>query len=188
VTKCTQESFKFPDVKKRTVEVNFQGGDITSDGGVMLLRQVDKHIGLSKAVAQVLEDNRQQASCQHDSLALLRQQVYALACGYEDLNDHQPLRYDLAIQSAVEREEVLASSSTLCRWENQANRLTAWHVHQVMIERFVASFKRVPKELIMDFDATDDAVHGKQESRFFHGIQITTAFCRGMYSARINCW
>ncbi|SFN30714.1 Transposase DDE domain group 1, partial [Nitrosomonas communis] len=60
--------------------------------------------------------------------------------------------------------------------------------HQVMIERFVASFKRVPKELILDFDATDDAVHGKQEGRFFHGIQITTAFCRGMYSARINCW
>ena len=62
VTKCTQESFNFPDVKKRTVEVNFQGGDITSDGGVMLLRQVDKHIGLSKAVAQALEDNRRQTS------------------------------------------------------------------------------------------------------------------------------
>ncbi len=169
VTKCTRESFNFPDVKKRTVEVNFQGGDITSDGGVMLLRQVDKHIGLSKAVAQALEDNRRQASCQHDSLTLLRQRVYALACGYEDLNDHQQLRHDLAIQSAVEREEILASSSTLCRRENQANRLTAWHIHQVMIEWFVASFKRVPKELILDFDATDDAVHGKQEGRFFHG-------------------
>ncbi|SFN07394.1 Transposase DDE domain group 1 [Nitrosomonas communis] len=82
MTKCTRESFKFPDVKKRTVEVNFEGGDITSDGGVMLLRQVDKHIGLSKAVAQVLEDTRRQASCQHDSLALLRQRVYALACGW----------------------------------------------------------------------------------------------------------
>jgi hypothetical protein len=169
VTKCTQESFNFPDVKKRTVEVNFQGGDITSDGGVMLLRQVDKRIGLSKAVAQALEDIRRQASCKHDSLALLRQRVYALACGYEDLNDHQQLRYDLAIQSAVEREEVLASSSTLCRWENQANRQTAWHIHQVMIDRFVASFKQAPKELILDFDATDDVVHGKQEGRFFHG-------------------
>ena len=169
MAKCTRESFNFPDVKKHTVEVNFQGGDITSDGGVMLLRQADKHIGLSKAVAQVLEDNRRQASCKHDSLTLLRQRVYALACGYEDLNDHQQLRHDLAIQSAVEREEVLASSSTLCRWENQANRQTAWHVHQVMIDRFVASFKQAPKELILDFDATDDAVHGKQEGRFFHG-------------------
>lgn len=169
MTKCTQESFNFPDVKKRTVEVNFQGGDITSDGGVMLLRQVDKRTGLNKAVAEALKDNRRQASCKHDGLALLRQRVYALACGYEDLNDHQQLRHDLAIQSAVERTEVLAGNSTLCRWENQANRQTAWHVHQVMIERFVASFKQAPKELIVDFDATDDAVHGKQEGRFFHG-------------------
>jgi hypothetical protein len=121
-------------------------------------------------------------------LTLLRQRVYALACGYEDLNDHQQLRHDLAIQSAVERAEVLASSSTLCRWENRANRQTAWHVHQVMVERFMASFKQPPKELILDFDATDDAVHGKQEGRFFHGIQIITAFCRCMCSARINCW
>ena len=169
MTKCTQESFNFPEVKKRTVEVNFEGGDITSDGGVMLLRQVDTRIGLSKAVAQALEDIRRQASCKHDSLALLRQRVYALACGYEDLNDHQQLRHDLAIQSAVERAEVLASSSTLCRWENQANRPTAWHIHQVMIDQFVTSFKQAPKELMLDFDATDDAVHGKQEGRFFHG-------------------
>ncbi|SFN16147.1 Transposase DDE domain group 1 [Nitrosomonas communis] len=122
MTKCTQESFNFPEVKKRTVEVNFQGGDITSDDGVMLLRQADKRIGLSKAVAQALEDNRRQASCKHDILTLLRQRIYGVACGYEDLNDHQKLRHDLAIQSAVEREEVLASCSTLCRWENRANR------------------------------------------------------------------
>jgi hypothetical protein len=84
--------------------VNFQGSDITSDGGVMLLRQVDKHIGLSKAVAQVLEDNRRQASCQHDSLALLRQRVYALACGYEDLNDHQPLRHGIMFNNKFRLE------------------------------------------------------------------------------------
>ncbi|SFM43096.1 Transposase DDE domain group 1 [Nitrosomonas communis] len=188
MTKCIQESFNFPDVKKRTVEVNFEGGEITSDGGVMLLRQVDKRIGLSKAVAQVLEDIRRQASCKHDNLALLRQRVYALACGYEDLNDHQPLRYDLAIQSAVERAEVLASSSTLCRWENQANRQTAWHIHQVMIDQFMASFEQPPKELMLDFDATDDAVHGKQEGRFFMVTMTITVFCRCMCSAKINCW
>jgi hypothetical protein len=80
----------------------------------MLLRQVDKHIGLSKAVAQALGDIRCQASCKHGSLALLRQRVYALAGGYGELNDHQPLRHNLAFKSAVEREEVLARSSTLC--------------------------------------------------------------------------
>ncbi|HRQ06082.1 MAG TPA: transposase [Nitrosomonas halophila] len=71
MTNCTQRSFNFPEVKKRVVEVNFAGGDITSDGGVMLLRQVDRQIGLSKAVASVLEDTRRQASCKHDGLSLL---------------------------------------------------------------------------------------------------------------------
>jgi len=169
VTKCTQESFDFPAVKRRTVEVNFQGGDITSDGGVLLLRQMDKRLGLSEAVSQALEDKRRQASCKHDSLSLLRQRIYGLAAGYEDLNDHQSLRDDLAFQTAVERVEALASDSTLCRWENRSDRQAAWLIHEVMIEQFITSFKQAPKELILDFDATDDAVHGKQEGGFFHG-------------------
>ncbi len=169
MTKCTQESFDFPDVKRRSVEVNFQGGDITSDGGVLLLRQVDKQLGLSEAVSNVLKDFRRKASCKHDGLSLLRQRVYGLASGYEDLNDHEQLRDDLAIQTAVDRTDVLASSSTLCRWENRSDRQAAWRIQEVMVEQFVASFKNAPKELILDFDATDDAVHGKQEGRFFNG-------------------
>lgn len=169
MTNCTQESFKFPPLKRRQVEVNFQGGDITSDGGVLLLRQVDHRLGLSKAVARALVDPRRQASCVHDGLSLLKQRLYGLALGYEDLNDHQHLRADRAIQTAVERETVLASSATLCRWENRAGRETAWRLHEVLVDQFIASFKRAPKKLILDFDATDDAVHGKQEGRFFHG-------------------
>lgn len=169
MTNCTQESFDFPDVKKRVVEVNFEGGDITSDGGVVLLRQVDRLIGLSQAVAKALKDNRRRASCKHDGVSLLRQRIYALASGYEDLNDHQDLRHDTAIQTAVERTETLASSSTLCRWENSSDRQAAWDIHAVMMEKFIASFDDTPRELILDFDATDDAVHGKQEGRFFHG-------------------
>ena len=169
MTKCTQESFDFPDVKRRSVEVNFQGGDITSDGGVLLLRQVDKRLGLSEAVSKALQDLRRRASCKHDGLSLLRQRVYALASGYEDLNDHQQLRDDLAIQTAVERTDVLASSSTLCRFENRSDRQAAWGIHEVMVEQFIASIDDVPKELILDFDATDDAVHGKQEGRSFNG-------------------
>ena len=169
VTNCTQESFQFPAVNRRRVEANFQGGDITSDGGVLLLRQIDRHLGLSEAVGRALSDPRRQASCTHDGLSLLRQRMYALALGYEDLNDHHTLRRDAAIQTAVERDQVLASSATLCRWENRADRQAAGRIHQVIIEQFIASFKRKPKKLILDFDATDDAVHGKQEGRFFHG-------------------
>jgi hypothetical protein len=169
VTNCTQESFVFPGCKRRAVEANFNGGDITSDGGVLLLRQADRHLGLCAAVATVLADPRRRASCAHDGQSLLQQRVYALALGYEDLNDHETLRRDLAIQTALDRDEELASSSTLCRWENRADRDTAWRIHEVMVEQFIASFKRPPKKLVLDFDATDDAVHGKQEGRFFHG-------------------
>ncbi|MEE8303118.1 MAG: IS1380 family transposase [Candidatus Tectomicrobia bacterium] len=169
MTNCTQQSFAFPVCKRRAVEANFQGGDITSDGGVLLLRQVDRHLGLCAAVATALDEPRRRASCVHEGLSLLQQRVYGLALGYEDLNDHESLRRDLAIQTAVGRTEVLASSSTLCRWENRADREAAWRIHEVMVEQFIASFKRAPKKLVLDFDATDDAVHGKQEGRFFHG-------------------
>lgn len=73
------------------------------------------------------------------------------------------------MQTAVERESVLASSATLCRWENRADRQTVWRIHEVLVEQFIRSFKRRPRRLILDFDATDDALHGAQEGRFFHG-------------------
>ena len=169
MTECTQESFAFPPCQRRRVEAQFDGGDITSDGGVLLLQQIDQRLGLSRAIAGAVEDSRRQASCQHDLLSLLRQRLYGLALGYEDLNDHQSLRKDLALQTAVKRDTELASASTLCRWENRADRATAWRLHEVLIDQFIASFHRPPKRLILDFDATDDAVHGQQEGRFFHG-------------------
>ena len=169
VTECTQESFDFPACKRRQVEARFDGGDITSDGGVLLLRQADRCLGLSASMAKALEDSRRRASCTHNLQSLVRQRLYALALGYEDLNDHHSLRHDLAIQTAVERDSALASASTLCRWENRADRSAAWRLHEVLVEQFIGSYRRAPKRLILDFDATDDAVHGKQEGRFFHG-------------------
>ena len=109
MTNCTQESFQFPVLKRRIVEANFQGGDITSNGGVLLLQQVDHRLGLSEAVAHTLDDPRRQAGIEHNNLSLLRQRVYALALGYEDLNDHETLRLDLAIQTALGRSEELAT-------------------------------------------------------------------------------
>jgi hypothetical protein len=105
----------------------------------------------------------------HRQVDLLRQRIYGLALGYEDLKDPDTLRKDLAWQSAVERGEELASSPTLCRLENRADRRTAAAMSRVLVEQFIASFKVAPTELILDFDATDDRVHGLQEGRFFHG-------------------
>ena len=169
MTKCYQRSFEFPRVNRRIVEAKFDGGDITSDGGVLLLRQADRLTGLSDSIARALSDPRRQASCDHDVPGLVRQRLYAIALGYEDLNDHDGLRQDVALQTAVERDQWLASASTLCRFENRADRETAWRLHEVLLDQFIASFKRAPKKLILDFDATDDPVHGEQDGRFFHG-------------------
>ena len=168
-TVCHPELFQFPAVKKRAVSASFTGGDVTSDGGVTLLRQTDRRIGLTKALAKVLPDPRDPERIEHPLLALVRQRVYGLAQGYEDLNDHDTLRHDLAWQTAVERDRPLASSPTLCRLENRADRQVAWAVHPVIVEQFIAAFAQPPTELILDFDATDDRVHGQQEGRFFHG-------------------
>ena len=128
MTKCYQKSFEFPRVNRRIVEARFDGGDITSDGGVLLLRQADRLTGLSDSIARALSDPRRQASCDHDVPGLVRQRLYAIALGYEDLNDHDGLRQDVALQTAVERDQWLASASTLCRFENRADRETAWRL------------------------------------------------------------
>ena len=93
---------------------------------------------------------------------MLRQRLYPIALGYDDLNDHEALRQNVAIQTAVERDQLLASASTLCRFENRADRDTAWRMHKVLLDQFIDSFKRPPKKLVLDFDATDDPVHGEQ--------------------------
>ena len=169
MTDCNQFEFNFPRCKRRKVEASFTGGEVSSDGGVLLLRQVDRKLGLTSTVAQALTESRRKKSCRHSLVSLLRQRVYGVCTGYEDLNDHDRLRGDVGLQTAVGRDEELASASTLCRWENRADREAAWAAHGVLVEQFISSFKRAPKEVVLDFDATDTAVHGQQEGRFFHG-------------------
>jgi hypothetical protein len=122
-----------------------------------------------RALDAVLPDPRDPLYVTHRQVDLLRQRIYGLALGYEDLNDHDLLRRDLALQTALERDTELASSPTLCRLEQRVDRPAAVAFHQVLIEKFIASFPTAPRELILDFDATDDRVHGNQEGRFFHG-------------------
>jgi hypothetical protein len=135
----------------------------------LLLRQIDRQIGLMQSVANAIDDYRQTDRVQHDCLSILRQRVYGLAMGYEDLNDHHSLRLDPAIQTAINKENYLASPATLCRFENNMSREAAVSIHKVIVDKFIESFKKPPKELILDFDATDDPTHGKQEKCFFHG-------------------
>ncbi len=169
MTNCNSDELVFPSCCKRRVEADFGGGAVSGNGGALLLRQVDERLGLTAAVARRLVDRRQPGKVEHGQRAQLRQRVYALALGYEDVNDHAELRHDMALQTAVGRVEPLASAPTLSRFENSADRASAWAIHEVLVEKFIASFDRPPEELVLDFDATDDAVHGHQEGRFFHG-------------------
>lgn len=169
MTKCNPQTSLFPMVKGRKIDINFNGGNITSDGGVLLLQQAEKRLHLLSEVDKVLKDPRFSPMIYHSSYSLLKQRVFGICQGYEDLNDHSSLRDDIAFQTAVGRDETLSSSATLCRFEDWASRDTVFHIHEVIVENFIKSFKKPPRKLVLDFDATDDPIHGEQEGRFFHG-------------------
>src|SRR6516164_3110722 len=120
MAECSQLGFELPCLKGKKIEGNFEGGNVTSDGGLVVLRQVDRWLGLTKSLAKRLPDQRDPDKIEHSLESMLRQRIYGLALGYEDLNDHDSLRKDLLWQSAAERTEELGSSSTLCRLENRA--------------------------------------------------------------------
>lgn len=154
---------------RREVEGRFDGGSMTSDAGVMLLSAADRKIGLTQAAARCIADPRNPLLITHAVRDMLRQRVYGLALGWEDLNDHKSLRQDVAMQTAVGVDREVASAPTLCRLERWADRATAVRLSELLVEQFIASFKTAPKELVLDFDATDNPLHGQQEQRFFHG-------------------
>ena len=170
MTECYQSSLEFPRVKRRKIEVNFEGGEVTSDGGMLLLRSVDRQIGLTKALDRAIEDPRVQGRCEHSQLSLLRQRIYAMAAGYEDLNDHGALSGDTVFQTATENDQPLSSAPTLCRLEQRADRATAVAMHEILVDQFINSFEESPKQLILDFDATDNPVHGDQVGKYFNGF------------------
>jgi len=173
MTDCNRNSILFSNLGRRTVEARFDGGSLTSDAGALLLREADRRLHLTAALDGVIPDPRNQNLITHQQRTLLRQRIYAIALGNEDLNDHQGLRQDPLMQLATERgikEDLpLASPPTLCRLENRIGRQTLVAMAEVLVENFIAAQATPPTELILDFDATDDPVHGHQVGRFFHG-------------------
>ena len=166
--KCTKNRIDFGRFGRRVIEADFNGGDLSSDGGLLLLRQVDRHLGLSRAAAAAIPDPRDPERIRHSLRDMLAQRLYGLCCGYEDLNDHQTLRDDVLMQTAVGRDEALASAPTFSRLENRATRAQAWALHGVLIDQFIASHTVAPEELVLDIDASDVPLHGEQELSQFH--------------------
>ena len=173
MTECNSQPIPFSSVGRRSVLADFAGGSITSDAGALLLREADRRLELVDLLDAALPDPRNQSLITHQQSTMLRQRIFAIALGYEDGNDHQQLRDDPLMQLATERgidpDQPLASPPTLCRLENRVSRAALVDIAEVFVEIFIKSYSSAPKELVLDFDATDDAVHGHQVNRFFHG-------------------
>ena len=173
MTDCNTQPLLFSNLKNKKIQADFSGGSLTSDAGAVLLREVDNRIGLINAINRCIPDPRHPFFIVHDQKTMLAQRIFGIALGYEDLNDHQSLRQDPLFQIISERgikdDMPLASPPTLCRLENRIDRKTLAEIARVFVERFIASYTQAPDELILDFDPTDDPVHGNQEKRFFHG-------------------
>jgi hypothetical protein len=166
--KNSRKKFLFTSSKRRSVEGRFDGGEVSSDGGLILMREADRRLGLMKSVAARMGDKRQKGKVRHEAVTLLRQRVMALCAGWEDLNDAEQLQSD-PVHQLASGADALGSAPTLSRFENAQNRASAWAVNEELVEQFIRSKKEAPAYLILDFDATDTPVHGQQEGRFFHG-------------------
>ena len=168
-TKC----IRYKGVQSKKVESDFSGGSITSDAGVMLLRQANQQTKFIEKMNRAIEDRRHPSYVEHEQETMLKQRIYGIASGYEDVNDQEHLRKDPMFQVAANREpgeeHAMASPPTICRFENSGTREDAWRVAEVFVDQFIASYARPPKVVTLDFDATDDRIHGQQEKAFFHG-------------------
>ncbi|QEH33077.1 Transposase DDE domain protein [Aquisphaera giovannonii] len=170
---CNSITLPFSSLEPRAIVADFRGGRLTTDSGALLLRQVAEQTGLCGALDAAISDPRDPRFIVHPQRALIAQRITAIALGYEDLNDHQALRDDPILQLVAgkvpEPDAPLASPPTLCRLENRIDRRTLGRIAEVLVDQFLAAHPTPPEHLILDFDATDDRIHGQQEGRFFHG-------------------
>lgn len=180
MTDCNRQPALFSSLKSQRIVADFDGGRLTSDGGGLLLREADRQLGLVRRLAACIPDPRDPLMTVHDQETMLAQRIFGIALGYEDLNDHDTLRDDPLFSVLADKtpdpDEPLASSPTLCRFENRVDRKALALMSEVFVETFIDSHEQPPKELILDFDATDDLVHGAQEQRFFHGYYDNYCF------------
>jgi len=183
-TECSADLFGFTRVEGHEVVASFDGGAITSDAGALLLGAADDAVKLTERFAACFHDARCPHLIEHEVVTLVGQRVFAIALGYEDLNDHDQLRHDpvmaaLAGKLAARRKDCapVAGKSTLNRLELSRLEPSRYHkishnptaLKRLLVDLFLEAHKRAPKEIIIDLDATDDPVHGTQEGRFFHG-------------------
>lgn len=194
MTECSPSVFEFQSLGRRSVVAAFDGGKITSDAGGLLLREVEAKFGFVERFAACFTDHRDADLIEHSLLDLLKQRIFGLCLGYEDLNDHDQLRHDPLLAIVVgksdplgarrtrrsDRGKALAGKSTLNRLEltpvradaGSRYKKTVAHLGKIedaLVDMFLIQQAAAPERIVLDLDATDDPVHGRQLGRFFHG-------------------
>lgn len=180
MTECNQERLEFAGHYWQSVVAEFNGEQSSSDGGALLLREADRKLNLTSRLSACFSDLREASRVEHSVEEMLRQRIFSLALGYEDLNDQEQLRKDpmlRLVSGKRDQDEDLAGKSTLNRLElgtgiaSRYKKINFWRdgIDELLLELFVESFKKAPEKIVLDLDATDLALHGNQESRFFHG-------------------
>jgi hypothetical protein len=179
MTQETQSILPFARLCGKTLQADFDGGTLTSDGGVLFLRETEAHVGIIRRFVEALDDRRDPRYIDYSHEELLRQRIFQIACGYEDANDCNSLRRDPAFKAACERlpivGEDLASQPTISRLENAPRRSELYRIAQALLNTFLASYERAPAALLLDLDDTADEVHGAQQQSLFNGYY--DAYC-----------
>jgi len=173
MTECITKQLTFSFIRRQKVTVDFAGGEITSDSGLLLIRQADNALQLIEGIAGCMQDDRDSRYIDHDLETLIRQRAYQIVAGYEDCNDANVVRKDPALKTACGRklsDEDLGSQPTLCRLENSVTNKDLYRMGEYFVDLYIRrNRKRKPKRIILDMDGTDDPTYGDQQLTFFHG-------------------
>jgi hypothetical protein len=167
-----QLSLKFASISGKKVTADFTGGNVTSDVGVLFMRETANKIGIIEQLAQAIQDERHQSYVKHEITELLMQRIFQIICGYEDANDANDLRIDPGFKAACDKlqsEADLASQPTITRFENSITTKDIYRIAEVFVDHFVASYDTPPKAIVLDIDDTEDETHGAQQLSLFNG-------------------
>jgi len=165
-------SFQFASISGKKVTADFSGGDVTSDAGVLVMKETANKIGIIERLVQAIHDERHQSYVKHESTELFTQRILQIVCGYEDANDSNDLRIDPGFKAACDRlpsEADLASQSTITRFENSISTKDIYRIAEVFVDQFVASYDTPPEAIVLDMDDTEDETHGAQQLSLFNG-------------------
>lgn len=172
MTDCSTERLLFEDIQGKKIEADFDGGQVTSDAGVLLLREVEHRLGLIRRIAKIVRDRRHPGYTRHSIRQMLAQRIFQIACGYEDADDADTLRFDPALKMACDQlpeGKALASQPTLSRLENAVTRTDLYRIGEALVDSFISSYRTPPAGILLDIDDTADTTHGHQQLALFNG-------------------